>query len=72
IHHQGTQGLLQERPAPVCRRTSSAGERLPQDSAAAFFKDVSLRAGPDERPFEHPYHWAGFVYLGLPIPAHGE
>ncbi len=48
-----------------------AGERLPQSSAAAFFKDVSLRAGLDERPFEHPYYWAGFVYVGLPLAAHG-
>lgn len=40
-----------------------AGEHLPQSSVAAFFKEVGLRAGLDERPFEHPYYWAGFIYI---------
>ncbi len=45
--------------------------QIAEKSAEAFFTEISLRAGPDERPFEHPYHWAGFVHLGLPLAARG-
>jgi CHAT domain-containing protein len=38
---------------------------LPEQSAEAFFDEVTLRAGDDERPFEHPFYWAAFTYTGL-------
>jgi CHAT domain-containing protein len=42
-----------------------AHARLPEQSAEAFFQEVSLQAGDDERPFEHPFYWAAFTYTGL-------
>jgi Uncharacterized protein conserved in bacteria len=38
--------------------TSGAGK-------VVFHRMRYFRAHPDERPFSHPYYWAGFIYIGI-------
>jgi CHAT domain-containing protein len=41
-----------------------AGERLSTDVADRGYKRFAL-CDPSERPFAHPFYWAGFYYTGV-------